>query len=157
MRAATAILLCAGLLACAQDPPELERANLGASPEKLVLAALTKVKASDDQRRAVLDAYDSRNGQLEELSRHSRQILAQWHKLDRTAPDFERQVDALAGQWAEVNGAEMRARSGYERALASQLSASQWSQWQDFMHSVAEAQRRVELNGADFGRGGGPR
>lgn len=156
MRAATAVLLCAGLLACAQDP-ELERANLGASPERLVLAALTKVNASDAQRRAVLDAYDSRNGQLEELSRRSRQILAQWRKLDRTAPDFERQVDALAVQWAEVNGTEMRARSGYERALASQLSAAQWSQWQDFMRAVGEAQRRAELNGADFGRGAGPR
>lgn len=153
MRHAVAAWLCACLLACATDSPELERANLAASPEKLVLAALTKVKASDEQRRAVLEAYDSRNGELVDLAKRSRQILAQWRKLDRTAPDFEQKVDALATQWSEVNGAEMRARSAYEHALASRLSASQWSDWQDFMRSVGEAQRRAELAGAEYGRG----
>jgi hypothetical protein len=157
MRHAVAVLLCACLLACAEDSPELERANLAASPEKLVLAALTVVKASDGQRRAVLDAYDSRNGQLEDLDKRSRQILSQWHKLDRTAPDFEQKVDALAVQWSEVNGAEMRTRSAYERALASQLSAAQWSQWQDFMRAVGEAQRRAALRGIELGNPGGPR
>jgi hypothetical protein len=156
MRHAVAVLLCTCLLACASDP-ELERANLGATPEKLVLAALTVVKADDTQRRAVLEAYDGRNSQLEDLARRSRQVLGQWRKLDRTAPDFEQRVDALAAQWAEVNGTEMRVRSAYEHALASQLSPAQWSQWQDFMRSVGEAQRRAELRALEFGNPGGPR
>jgi hypothetical protein len=154
MRYAVAVVLCACLGACAAESPEEARASLGASPEKLVLVALTKVQASDQQRRDVLDAYDARNGELVSLNKRSRQILLDWRKLDRTAPDFEQKVDALATQWSEVNGAEMRTSSAYERVLASKLSASQWSQWQDFMRSVGEAQRKVELNGAD-GYGGG--
>ena len=121
-----------------------------------MLAALTKVKASDAQRLAVLNAYDSRNGRLAELARQSRQLVAQWYKLDRAAPDFEQQAEGLAVQWAEVNGAEMRARAGYEHALASQLTPQQWKEWQDYLLSVAEAQRRAELSGEGYG-GRGPR
>lgn len=157
MRILVAALLASALLACASDP-ELQRPDLGATPEKLMLNALTKVQASDAQRLAVLNAYDARNGQLVELGKRSRQIVAQWHKLDRTAPDFDQQIDSLAAQWAEVNAAEMKARAGYERALATQLTPSQWSQWQDYLRSVGEAQRRAELFGNDsYERRGGPR
>ncbi|HZR35251.1 MAG TPA: hypothetical protein VFA75_07730 [Nevskia sp.] len=156
MRIVAAALLASILLACAEDP-ELQRPELASTPERLMLAALTKVKASDAQRLAVLNAYDSRNGQLVALGKRSREIVAQWHKLDRTAPDFEQQVDALAAQWAELNGAEMKARAGYERAIATQLTPAQWSEWQDYMRSVGEAQRRAELFGAEGYERHGPR
>jgi hypothetical protein len=156
MRILVAALLASALLACADDP-ELQRPDLAATPEKLMLAALTKVKASDAQRLAVLNAYDSRNGQLVELGRRSREIVAQWQRLDRTAPDFEQRIDTLAGQWAEVSASEMRVRAGYEHAVATQLTPSQWSDWQDYMRSVGEAQRRAALFGDVYDRRGGPR
>lgn len=149
-------LLGLALAACAGEP-EMQHPNVGATPEKLMLAALTKVEASDAQRLAVFSAFDSRNTELVALEKQSRQIVAQWNKLDRTAPDFIQQVDALATQWSELNGKEMRARAAYEHELATQLSSRQWSQWQDFMRSVGEAQRRAELFGDErfVGRGGG--
>jgi len=156
MRILAAALLASALLACTNDP-ELQRPDLAATPEKLMLAALTKVKATDAQRLAVLDAYDSRNGKLLELGRRSREIVAQWHRLDRTASDFEPRIDALAAQWAEVNAAEMKVRAGYEHAVATQLTPSQWSDWQDYLRSVSEAQRRAELFGETYERRGGPR
>lgn len=151
MRIVVTALLAVGLVACA-DQPELQHPDLGPTPEKLLLAALTKVEATDAQRVAVLNAYDSRNGKLEELSKRSRELVAQWHKLDRTAPDFNQKIEALAAEWAEINGNEMRVRSAYEHDLATQLSAAQWSKWQDFMASVVEARRRAALSGEAYGR-----
>jgi hypothetical protein len=148
-----AALLTGALLACSSQP-ELQRPDLGATPEKLMLAALTKVKATDAQRLAVFSAYDSRNGKLEELSRRSREIVSQWHKLDRTAPDFNQKIETLSAQWAEVNAGEMQARGAYEHEVATQLTPSQWSQWQDYMVSAFEARRRAELLGDNNWHGG---
>jgi len=97
----------------------------------------------------VLNAYDSRNGTLVSLDQTSKQIIAQWYKLDRTAPDYLQRVDTLAAQWAQVNGDEMKARGAYEHELAANLSSSQWSQWQDFMINVAVARRHAELMNED--------
>jgi len=138
------LALAAALSACSSDP-EVRRVDVGASPEKAVLAALTKVQATKEQRIAVLNAYDSRNGTLVALDQTSKQIIAQWYKLDRTAPDYLQRVDALAAQWAQVNGDEMRARGAYEHELAASLNSSQWSEWQDFMINVAVARRHAEL------------
>ncbi len=151
-RIVAVLALAATLLGCAGEP-EVQRVDVGASPEKAMLAALTKVKASDPQRIAVLNAYDSRNGELVALDKSAKQIIKQWNNLDRTAPDYLQQVDTLAAQWAQVNGAEMKARGAYEHDLAASLSPGQWSQWQDFMRSIAAARRRAELLGEE-GLGG---
>jgi len=137
------LALAAALSACSGDP-EVRRVDVGPSPEKAVLAALTKVQASKEQRIAVLNAYDSRNDALVALDQTSKQIIAQWYKLDRTAPDYLQRINALAAQWAQVNGDEMKARGAYEHELAANLSSSQWSQWQDFMINVAAARRHAE-------------
>ena len=143
-RTAMAMAFAASLLGCVGEP-EVQRVDLAATPEKAVLAALTKVKASEAQRIAILNAYDSRNGRLVKLNNSSKQIIAQWYSLKRTAPDYLQQVDTLAGQWAQVNSEEMKARGAYEHELAANLSADQWSGWQDFMSSLAAARRRAEL------------
>lgn len=146
MKRTVVLLVLAAILSACADDPEVPRTDLGASPEKLVLAALTKVAASDAQRVAVLNAYDNRNGELRALGKSSGQIIAQWNKLDRTAPDYLQQVDALAARWAQVNGDEMKARGAYEHELAANLSPAQWTRWQDYMRSVAAARRRAELS-----------
>ncbi len=143
-RTVMAMALAAGLLACVGEP-EVQRVDLAADSEKAVLAALTKVKASEAQRIAVLNAYDSRNGELVKLNRSSKQIIDQWYTLKRTAPDYLQQVDALAVKWAQVNADEMRARGAYEHELAANLSPGQWSGWLDFMANLAAARRRAEL------------
>ena len=155
MMRAVLLLAVAGLGACAgRGEPEMTRPDLGAPPEKLVLAALDKVKATDEQRTAVLNAYDSRQQQLTDLAKRSRELVKQWHKLDRTAADFDQQVEALAAQWAQVNADEMKARSAYERSLATVLDAGQWKTWQSFQDEVVAARRRAFLIDYD-GPGGG--
>lgn len=150
MKRILALLAFAAILSgCASESPGVQRVDVGATPEKVVLVALTKVKANDDQQRAILNAYDSRNGELRALTKSSDKIIAQWYKLDRTAPDYLQQVDTLAAQWAQVNGDEMKARAAYEHEVAANLSAKQWSQWQDFITSVAAARRRAQLYNED--------
>lgn len=147
---ACGLVVWALLLAACAGEPELSRPDVGPQQERTVLAALTKVSATDQQRIAVLNAYDSTNGRLRELATQSRQIIGRWHQLDRTAPDFSTQIDALAAQWASVNAAEMKARAAFEQGVAASLSPKQWNQWQDFMSSAA-AERRYEGFGDDDG------
>ena len=90
-RIVAVLALAATLLGCSSEP-EVQRVDLGASPEKAMLAALTKVKATDAQKVAVLNAYDSRNGELVTLDKSAKQIIKQWNKLDRTAPDYPQQI-----------------------------------------------------------------
>ena len=149
MKRTVAVLLLVAILSGCVSEPGVQRVDLGGSPEKQVLAALTKVSATQPQKVAILNAYDSRNGELRALSRKSKEIIDQWYKLDRTAPDYLQQVDALAVQWAQVNGDEMKARAGYEHEVAATLSPKQWSQWQDYIKSTAAAQRRAELYNED--------
>jgi hypothetical protein len=148
LRTVMAIALIASLLGCVGEP-EVQRVDLAAHPEKAVLAALTKIKATEAQKIAVLNAYDSRNAHLVKLNKTSKLIIAQWYQLKRTAPDYLEQVDALAEQWAQVNSDEMKARAAYEHDVAVNLSPEQWSGWQDFMASAAAARRRAELYGED--------
>lgn len=152
MKRTVVVLAFAVLLLGCSGEPEVRRVDVGPTPEKVVLAALTKVVATDAQRIAVLNAYDSRNSQLIALDKSAKQIITQWNRLDRTAPDYVQQVDALAAQWAQVNGDEMKTRAAYEHDLATTLSSSQWHQWQDFLRSVGEARRRAELFGEENSR-----
>jgi hypothetical protein len=148
LRTVMAILLAASLLGCVSEPG-VERVDLDANTEKAVLEALTRIKATDPQKVAILNAYDSRNGRLKELEKSSRVIIGEWYKLKRTGPDYLQKVDALAEQWAQVNSDEMKARAVYERDIAVNLTAEQWNSWQDFMASAAAARRRAELYGQD--------
>ena len=133
------VLLCVGLSillsACVPTEPELERTDVGPHQERTMLNALERIKPSDEQRVAVLNAYDASNSRLRELSAQSRQIVTKWHQLNRLAPDFQDQVDALSLRWAEVNAQEMKTRAAYERSVALAITPKQWQQWQDFMNS----------------------
>lgn len=145
-----AALLVAVLLCACTTEPELSRPDVGPRAETTVYDAIKKVAASDQQRLSILDAYDSSNGRLRSLAAQSRQVLARWRGLDRTAPDFSAQVDALAAQWAAVNADEMKTRAAFERSVATALSPAQWSTWQDFMRGRGAAEREQD----DYGEGG---
>jgi hypothetical protein len=128
-------LILAGLLlaGCAGPEPALYRPDVGPRQDRTVFNALNRVKATDAQRIAVLNEYDATNGKLRELVKQSRQVVQQWHDLDRTAPDFQAQVDTLAAKWATLNADEMKTRAIFDHNVAVTLGPRQWSQWQDFM------------------------
>jgi len=136
-RSASGLGLALTLLLCAcAGEPELARPDTGPQQEKTVYTALTKVSASDEQKVAVLNAYDRSNDRLRQLASRSRKVLDEWRELDRRAPDFSAKVDTLAAQWGQINADEMKARAAYEQEVAAALGPKQWGQWQDFMRSV---------------------
>ena len=128
------LILAGLLLAGCTDDPELYRPDVAPRQERTVLYALKKVKATDAQRNAVLSAYDASNLKLRHLVDQSREVVRQWHALNRYAPDFDAQVDALAAKWGALNTAEMKTRSGFDHNVAAVLGPGQWSDWQDFMN-----------------------
>ena len=128
------LILAGLLLAGCVDDPELYRPDVAPRQERTVLYALKQVKASDPQRIAVLNAYDVSNGKLRTLVQQSREVVRQWHELDRFAPDFQAQADALSVKWAALNSAEMKTRATFDHDVAAVLGPKQWGEWQDFMN-----------------------
>ncbi|MBL6751430.1 MAG: hypothetical protein ISP90_12955 [Nevskia sp.] len=147
LRLAVSLLAATLLAACAEKEPRLTRPDVGPRTEHTIYTAIDAVHASDAQRLAILDAYDASNGRLRELSAQSSQVMSQWRDLDRMAPGFTAQVDALAAQWASINAGEMKARAAFERQVAAILGTSQWGKWQDFMRSGAGRERDYFLGG----------
>jgi Spy/CpxP family protein refolding chaperone len=153
----TILGLALTLLVCAcSGEPELSRPDTGPQEEKTVYAALTKVSATDEERVAVLNAYDRSNDRLRQLASQSRQILRDWRRLDRRAPDFSAKVDALAAQWAGLNSDEMKVRAGYEHDVAAVLTPKQWERWQKFMRSSPVPRNYDDYDNPAAGRMQGP-
>jgi hypothetical protein len=125
----------------------MSRPDVGPRTEHTIYGAIQVVHASDAQRLAILNAYDTSNGRLRELSAQSAKVMAKWQDLDRTSPGFSGDVDALAAQWARLNGEEMQARGQFERQIASILGPSQWGKWQDFMRRPSSQERDYFLGG----------
>lgn len=142
-------LALVGLLTACSTEPEISRPDAGPQVEKTVYAALTKVAATDEQKVAVLNAYDRSNDHLRELAAESRRIVGEWRELDRLAPDYAGKADALSARWGQLNADEMKTRSTYEHDVAAALGPKQWSQWQDFMRS-----NRAPRSSDDYGSGG---
>ena len=151
------LVLAGLLLAGCTDDPELYRPDVAPRQERTVLNALSRVKASDPQRMAVLSAYDATNGKLRGLVKQSREVVRQWHELDRFAPDFQAQVDALAAKWAALSSAEMKTRATFDQEVANALGPKQWGQWQEFMSGEGyEPNAGNEWTGGHRGNASGP-
>jgi Spy/CpxP family protein refolding chaperone len=151
------LILAGLLLAGCIDEPELYRPDTAPRQERTVLNALKRVKATDPQRIAVLNVYDATNGKLRGMVDQSRQVVRQWHELNRFAPDFQAQVDVLAAKWAALSADEMKTRATFDHDVAAVLGPKQWGEWQDFMNGEGyEPNAGNEWTGGHRGNSSGP-
>lgn len=132
-----AALALTALAACSHRPPMIAPDDFGPRPEKMVLAALREIAASDDQRRAILQAFDETQPRLAMLTSNTEALLTQWQELDRRDPAFARQADALAERWASSARERLGARAAFEGRVAAALDGAQWQDWQAFWNRAA--------------------
>lgn len=120
------------LAACAPHPVERSGGDFDAIGEKSMFLALKEVKANDDQRLAVMAAYDESHPRLEALAEESGRVLQRWHELDRQDPAFRDQASALADRSGEIARERMALSAKFEARVAGALSAEQWRAWQQY-------------------------
>lgn len=127
----TAMLGAALLLAaCAPTTVVLRANDFDPRSEKTLYAALRETGASDEQRLAILAAYDRHQPQLKQLSAESARLVEAWRMLDRRAPDFDASAAGIAAQWSTLAAKQVAAQSAFEREVAGQFDAEQWEIWQ---------------------------
>lgn len=124
--------------------------------ERRVYVALREAQAGDEQRKAILAAYDETEPQLRQLAERSEDLLERWRGLDRLDPAFRERASRLAIEYAEVSRARMEAAAGFEARVAETLDAGQWEAWQEFWMQPA-FEPGMGGPGAGRMRGGGRR
>jgi hypothetical protein len=128
-----AVALAALALLTACNPrPDIRPGEAFADPsEKQVFFALKQVRASDEQRAAILAAWDESHPRAAELSRRNEELLAQWQGLDRRAPGFRASAAELSARIVEVARERMVLGAAFEERVAAALDEEQWVLWQD--------------------------
>ena len=132
-----ALLACAALsislAACSSTPSSFPfltgRTDYGARYEKQVFFALKAVKATDEQRLQVLQAFDEADPQLATLSSESVRVSDSWRKLDPRDKNYQAQAEQLAQHQGELSSEKLRVRAEFNRKVAAVLDRSQWSGW----------------------------
>lgn len=121
------------LSACSHDPARgIGRAD-GASDvtsEKSVIRALSDVEASDQQRLAVLAAFDREDAQRGRLRREAEDLRRTMSKLPKTEPDYVTLFGPLAQRAGELVTEQLLIQARFDQSVASILSAEQFSDWQ---------------------------
>lgn len=117
--------------------------------ERRVFVALREAHARDEQREAILAAYDEVEPKLEELGERLEILFNRWHGLDRQDPAFRERAASLAAEYAEIARTRMDATAGFEARVADTLDAEQWEAWDEFW-------TRPAFGPGMEGPGGGP-
>ena len=120
------------LVACAPRPAERPGGDFDLRSEKAVFLALKDVRASDEQRLAVMTAFDETHPRLEALADEAERLLQRWRELDRRDPSFEQQAGALSGQYGDLARERMTLSAKFEERVATTLTEDQWTAWQRY-------------------------
>ena len=150
------IVALALLVGCAPRPAFRPGEDFSMAPEKSVLIALREAGVRDEQRVAIMAAWDETQQRLRTLGEQAEALLTEWRELDRRDPAFGRKSAELSKQWGKVSGERMAMASGFEGKVASVLDSAQWDRWQQFWIEPAFAGREDGPPG-EGGRGGGRR
>ena len=129
MRLALAALITV-LVACSPRPVFRPGEDFQSRPERMVFEALAKAKATDEQRLAVMKAWDETQPRLRELNRESAAIIQQWRTMDRREPDFGKQAGELAKHFGEVSQQRMELNAKFDASVGAVLDGTQWGNWQ---------------------------
>lgn len=97
--------------------------------EKSMFVALKEARATDEQRLAIMAAYDETQPRLRDLAEESAGLIAEWHALDRTEKDFEARADALAKRWGEIARERMTVTAKFDAKVGAVFDSGQWRDW----------------------------
>lgn len=165
LSAAPAALLAAAVLAisiagCSSAPSRFPflsaRTDYGARYEKQVFFALKAVKATDEQRLQVLQAFDVADPQLSTLSSEGQRVSDSWRKLDPRDKNYQEQAEQLAKHQGELSSEKLRVRAEFNRKVAAVLDHSQWSGWTNLFRvgSLNEDGDPYDFNERSYRRAG---
>jgi hypothetical protein len=136
-RAATLAATLAVLTACAPRPDVRPGEAFAEQSEKRVFVALREVHAGDEQRLAVMRAWDDIQPRLKAVAAEADTVMEQWRALDRRSDDFVQRSNELAFKWGELSAQRVKLTAGYESRVAAALDEEQWQAWQEFWNRPA--------------------
>jgi hypothetical protein len=140
------VLALLALTACAARPPLNLDERGGIRSEKETIGALRRIGATDEQRRAVLAAFDRARPDWRALQAERELLQHELGRLPPKAPGYLEQADALAQRWGTLHQREVEVFARYEQAVAGALSEEQWSLWR-----IETAERKFVERRADEG------
>lgn len=128
------LIVALALLAGCEPRPAMVRpgGEFAAHPEKAVLVALRQVHATDEQRIAIMDAFDESQPKLAALDDDAEALMGQWYGLDRRDAGFARKGAELADKWGRISRERMTLTARFDGRVAAVLKEDQWDAWQQF-------------------------
>ena len=127
------------------------------APEKTVLVALRETGVRDEQRIAIMAAWDDTQPRLRSLGEQADTLVNLWRALDRRDPAFAQKSAELSKQWGSLSGERMATASRFEGSVAHLLDAGQWDRWQQFWSQTAFFSGMEDGPPGEEGPGGGRR
>jgi hypothetical protein len=106
--------------------------EFAAHPEKSVFTALRQVHATDEQRLAILAAFDESQPRLQNLDDEADELMGKWYGLDRRDPGFAKKGAELAEKWGKISRERMALTAKFDGRVATALKQDQWDAWQQF-------------------------
>jgi hypothetical protein len=94
--------------------------------------ALKEARASDEQRRVILEAWDATNPRLETLERQTESLMEQWRGLDPRDGAYRTTAELLASKLSAVARERMVLSADFDGRVAAALDEDQWQSWQQY-------------------------
>ena len=122
--------------------------------EKAVMRALGQVEADEQQRLAVLNAFDRDDAERRRLATEDEQLRRQIASLSKGQPDYLARIEPLARRTGELVTEALLIQARFEQAVVNTLTPEQLERWEAQFRSNGE---RGGFGGGRRGRGpGGP-
>jgi hypothetical protein len=154
----TPLLLLIGVLlsACAGSPSRYSSTvpDTGPVRERRIILALVEVKADDQQRLKIFEAFDKSDTKLRSIDERSAAVRTAWQKLNPRDPTYLFEAEKLGQRSAELTAERLRAQSDFNQQAAAILKESQWADWTEFLAADRSAREGGGSQDCDDGYGG---
>ena len=125
--------------------------------EKAVIRALTTVEADEQQRLAVLAAFDRDDAERRKLLTEGEQLRRDIAKLPKSQPDYLARLEPLARRKGEIVTEDLLIQARFDQAVGSTLTPDQLERWNELFRQSGERGGYGGEGGGGGGRRGGGR
>ena len=148
------LALCLLLGACAHEPAAQPRElDHGWALERSVIDGLIQIKASAEQRVAVLAVFDRIDPPLRDNNARIEHLHRQWAALDAQDADYAEQKAGLIQQRLALFRRRLELEAEFDEAIAAILEPAQWQQWREVIKFERPQQNRQRPSGQGEGQG----